>query len=91
MMFRRRTDLPIHLMDVGRLEPLSRADENHEEAAHRCRKVAEAINNLLIQLGEGWCATEFTMWLRAIKEVYEHERLWHAFRLKESDSVSKEG
>jgi len=50
---------------------------DHTFAANRCRNIIAALSNLLTQIGEGWCQTEFIQRLTAAKEVYEYEMAWH--------------
>jgi len=65
-----------------KLEPLSRFVDDHKWAANRCRNIVAALENLLTQIGDGWCQSEFVQRLKAAKEVYEYEMQWHLGQLK---------
>ena len=65
-----------------RLEPMSRFVEDNKWAANRSRNIVAALENLLTQIGDGWCQSEFVLRLRAAKEVYEGELDWHLGQLK---------
>ena len=60
-----------------KLEPMSRYMSDHEFAANRCRNIIAGLENLLAQIGVGWCSTEFIQRLQAAKEVYEFEMVYH--------------
>lgn len=65
-----------------KLEPLSRYMNDHAFAANRCRNIIAALENLLNQLGEGWCQTEFLLKIHTAKEIYENEMAWHLARIQ---------
>lgn len=65
-----------------KLEPMSRFIEDHKWAANRCRNIIAALENLVTQIGTGWCQSEFVLRLTAAKEVYEGEMDWHLGQLK---------
>jgi hypothetical protein len=65
-----------------KLEPLSRFVEDHTWAVNRSRNIIAALENLLVQLGSGWCQSEFILKVKAAKEVYESEMDWHMHQLK---------
>ena len=65
-----------------KLEPMSRFVDDHKWAANRCRNIVAALENLLVQIGTGWCQSEFILRIKSAKEVYESELDWHLCQLK---------
>lgn len=65
-----------------KLEPMSRFVDDHKWAANRCRNIIAALENLLNQIGTGWCQSEFIQRLKGAKEVYEVEMDFHLGELK---------
>lgn len=65
-----------------KLEPMSRFVEDHKWAANRCRNIISALENLLTQIGAGWCQSEFVQRIKGAREVYEVEMDWHLGQLK---------
>ncbi len=61
---------------------MSRFVEDNKWAANRSRNIVAALENLLTQIGDGWCHSEFVLRLKAAKEVYEGELDWHLGQLK---------
>lgn len=54
--------------------------DNRNDEANRYRNIVAALDNLIVQLGPNATMTDFNVRLRAARDVYEHEMVWHITR-----------